>query len=368
MFDGMGDHLIHTPRVDRIPRARQAWQQAFWIADSCFVLLVIAGGLLLMGHETVQTSYSVKDVAPRLVVAFVTANFSSEIIGGSVGFANALAAAIIGPGADPDVAVKVLGDRLSHHIRSGSIFLVILVLVAAFLGCILVVTYAVRVMILLVLLVGGPLALACQALPQTEMVARIWWRVLVAVLLIQVVQSLVFLIALQVLFTPDGSRAFSDKGQLWDMVLVICLLYVLVRVPVWVWHIVVQGAAPRSPAARSGTYMYVLYRLHRTQRTARGARRAARGRGRPAGGRGTGAGGDGRQPRPVPYTARPHGYQGHPIPHQPRPRPAGQPGPPRQPRPSGQPRPTIPPQSQPPSTPPPTRASMRTQPDPRKRS
>ncbi|WP_026416978.1 conjugal transfer protein TrbL family protein [Actinomadura oligospora] len=348
-FGGMGDNLIQTPEFARFPRVQAAWRQSLWIADACFVLLLVAGGLLLMGHETVQTSYSVKDVAPRLVVAFVTAEFSSEIVEQPVHFANALARALAGPGVNPDAAAKVLADRLGHHLRSGAVFLVILVLVAAFLACILAATYAIRVMVLMVLLVGAPLALACHALPQTEAIARVWWRILVAVLLTQVVQSLVFLIAVEVLFTPDGSRAFSDNGQFWDMVLVICLLYVLVRVPVWVWHLVVQGAAPRSPVSRAGTFFYIRYQVNRAHRRFGGAGRRRGGGGRRpgvGGGRPGGGGrGQARQPGPRPFRAQPAYYQSHPG--SPSAQPGGQAQPPRQPspRPTPRPAPQPPPRS-----------------------
>lgn len=338
-FGGMGENLIQTPEFAHFPRVQSVWRQSLVIADTCFVLLVIVGGLLLMGHETVQTSYSVKDVAPRLVVAFATAEFSDEIVEQSVHFANVLARALAGPGINPDSAARVLADRVGHHLRSGSIFLVILVLVAAFLACILAATYAIRVMVLMVLLVGGPLALACHTLPQTEAIARVWWRILVAVLLTQVVQSLVFLIAIEVLFTPDGSRAFSDNSQFWDMVLMICLLYVLVRVPVWVWHLVVQGGAPRSPVSRAGTYFYIRYQIGRAHHRFRGpAQRRGRGRARQPGGGRTPA----RPPRPQPYRVHPTYHQPPPTPSSaqpgwqppplrwpplPPPRPASQPSP-----------------------------------------
>ncbi|MEV5572703.1 conjugal transfer protein TrbL family protein [Spirillospora sp. NPDC052269] len=360
----MSDNLIQTPEFVRFPRVQSAWQQSLWIANTCFVLLVMAGGLLLMGHETVQTSYSVKDVAPRLVVAFMTTEFSRLIVEKSVHFANALARALAGPGIAPDAAVKVLGDRLSNHISSGSIFLVILVLVAAFMACILVATYAIRVMVLMVLLVGGPLALACQALPQTEAIARVWWRILLAVLLTQVVQSLVFLIAIEVLFTPDGSKAFTDNGQFWDMVLVICLLYVLVRVPVWVWHLVVQGSAPRSSVSRVGTYLYVRYQVSRAHRGFRGTGRERGGGRRPGGGWPPGGGrrrGGGqnppRQPGPRPFRAQPTYYGPRPGPSSAQ--PGGQPQAPRQPAPRPAPQPPQRPASGSPSTP--------QQPSPRRR-
>jgi hypothetical protein len=43
--------------------------------------LVLAGGITVMGHETVQTAYSAKEIAPRLVAGFATASLSLVITG-----------------------------------------------------------------------------------------------------------------------------------------------------------------------------------------------------------------------------------------------------------------------------------------------
>jgi hypothetical protein len=37
--------------------------------------------VLLVGHETVQTSYSIKEIAPQLVLGFVAANASLLLVG-----------------------------------------------------------------------------------------------------------------------------------------------------------------------------------------------------------------------------------------------------------------------------------------------
>jgi len=50
------------------------WSTGLGIADACYGLLVLIGGIIVMSHETVQTSYSAKEIAPRIVIGFVTAN------------------------------------------------------------------------------------------------------------------------------------------------------------------------------------------------------------------------------------------------------------------------------------------------------
>jgi hypothetical protein len=86
------------------------WATSLAIADSAYVLLVIVGGVIVMGHETLQTSYSAKDIAPRLVTGFLAANLSLVVISQATSIANALSAALAGDGFTPATAASaVLG-------------------------------------------------------------------------------------------------------------------------------------------------------------------------------------------------------------------------------------------------------------------
>ena len=83
------------------------WATSLAIADACYVLLVLIGGIVVMGHETVQTSYSVKEIAPRMVLGFLGANLSLVLISHAITIANGLSAALAGHGADPASAAAV---------------------------------------------------------------------------------------------------------------------------------------------------------------------------------------------------------------------------------------------------------------------
>lgn len=254
VFNGLGKGLVQTPRVDQIPRVGDIWAQSAWVANTCFVLLVMAGGLLVMGYETLQTSYTVKDVAPRLVIAMVAANFSQVLVGQGIEFANQVALALLGPGVDAQQAMKTLGARLSHNVATGSIFFVLLILVAVVLAVAVAVVFTLRITLTIVLVAGAPLALACHALPHTESLAKLWWRALAGVLGIQVAQALMFVIAMKTLFTPNSALDFGGGDQLWDLLIVVCLLYVLVRIPSWIATQIWTGGLRRSPVSRTGRY------------------------------------------------------------------------------------------------------------------
>ena len=91
-----GQTLLSSPQAGAIPAVHAMWTTSLAIADSAYVLLVVIGGVIVMGHETLQTSYSAKDIAPRLVTGFLTANLSLVLISQATTVANALSAALAG--------------------------------------------------------------------------------------------------------------------------------------------------------------------------------------------------------------------------------------------------------------------------------
>ncbi|MFI9389231.1 hypothetical protein ACIG5F_49200, partial [Kutzneria sp. NPDC052558] len=66
----------------------------------------------------------------------------------------------------------------------------------------LLVTYVVRAVVTIMLVVAAPLCIACHALPQTDGVARWWWRSFAAVLAIQIAQALTLVVAIRVFLAP----------------------------------------------------------------------------------------------------------------------------------------------------------------------
>ena len=146
------------------------------LANAGYVLLVCAGGVLLMTNETLQARYTIKDVAPRLVVGLVASNTSLLLVGFGIDLANALSRALLGPGVDPAQARATLKAVLVFPLDDADVLLTLVALVVVVLALILGASYVLRVAVLVGLTVAGPLALACHALPQTEALARWWWR------------------------------------------------------------------------------------------------------------------------------------------------------------------------------------------------
>jgi hypothetical protein len=242
-------------------RVRELWGVSVGLANTCYVLLVTAGGVLLMTNETLQTRYTVKDVAPRLVVGLVASNTSLLLVGVGIEVANALSRALLGPGVDPDQARATLRAVLVFPLDDADVLLTLVALVVVVLALVLGASYVLRVAVLVVLTVAAPLALACHALPHTEAVARWWWRTVLACLAVPVAQSLALICGLRVFFHTDQDRVLGlGSARLVDLLVATCLLWLLARIPGWAVRMVLVG--------RPGTMVtvaksYVAYRLLR---------------------------------------------------------------------------------------------------------
>lgn len=235
VLDLLGRTVLATPDFTVQSKVRDLWGVSAGIANSFFVIMVIVAGAILMGHETVQSSYSVKDLAPRVVFGFIAANLSLVVAGLSVEVANSLSQAFLGQGIGPADATNVMSTLVLTALTGGSIFFILIGLVIAVMAVMLLAVYVIRVAMIVVLIAGAPVALACHALPQTEGLAQMWWRALGACLGIQVAQSLVLVTALRVFFGSDGSSTLglSVSGGLIDLLVIACLLWLLLRIPTW---------------------------------------------------------------------------------------------------------------------------------------
>jgi hypothetical protein len=245
----IGRTALSTPQPDSIAAVRALWSTGLGIADACYGLLVLIGGIIVMSHETLQTSYSAKEIAPRIVIGFVTANLSMVLMSKAVDLANGLSAAFTAGGVNPQSAATSLMTTLGNSVSSGGIFLILLALAGVVLALVLAAVYIIRLMAVVLLAAAAPLCLALYALPQTAWAARWWWRALTAALAIQVAQGLVMTAAVQVFFSP-GWLPGDISSTLGQTLITLCLLYILMRIPFWVARPVLSPFG-RSPVRRA---------------------------------------------------------------------------------------------------------------------
>ncbi len=225
--------LFQTPTFDAIPEIEQTWSLVRNIADALFVLAMIAAGVLVMASGTLDSRYSAKVLVPRVALTAVAANTSLAVCGGLIRLNNALVAGLLGPEPGSSIlgqlASLVEGGQLGHQVVG-----VLVSLVAAVLALLLVALYIGRDLVLLVATVLAPLALATYALPQTEELARLWWRVFSALLFVQVVQAVLIDIGVQLLRHTDWLG--GPISDLTSGLLLVTLLYLMFKLPFAAYH------------------------------------------------------------------------------------------------------------------------------------
>jgi hypothetical protein len=243
----LGHTLLATPAVTTQSRVGELWGMTEGIADACLVLFVLVGAAIVTGHETIQTRTALKDIAPRIVVAAIAANASLGMAGLAISTADSLSQAVLGQGVDPAQATVVLRQLILGAMTSGGIFVTLLAGVVAVLAIVLLATFVIRLALVVLLVVAAPMALICHALPQTEGLARLWWRAFTGILAVQVAQSLVLVTALRVFLASGGpaNLGIASTGGMVDLLVAACLCWVLVKIPSWVSRMVFSSGGRR---------------------------------------------------------------------------------------------------------------------------
>ena len=226
-LSAIGGLLFATPPFDRIPEVAQLWMLVRNIADALFVLAVIAAGVLVMASGTFESRYTAKLLVPRVALAALAANASLLIAGALIRLENAIVLGLLGD--EPGSAVAQQLAAMLAGPAEGQFVGILVAVAAAVLGLLLVAISIGRDVVLLIATVLAPLALATYALPQTDELARLWWRVYSALLFVQVVQAVLVLVGLELLRHTDWLG-----GPVPDLVaglVLVSVLYLLFRLP-----------------------------------------------------------------------------------------------------------------------------------------
>jgi hypothetical protein len=240
MLELLAATALSTPTIDQLPGIGALWHNSFEIVVAVYGLLILIGGIVVMSHESVQTRYSVKEIGPRIVVAFLASALSLFFVDKLIRLANAFTAAILGDGVNP----PSLGDTLKEATAgalTGGLFLILTVLVLVVVGLGLLIVYVVRVMLTVILVITGPVFLMFHALPHTDGLARWWWKATTVVVTIQIGQSFVLLVAVKTLLS-GGMYLFVSFGSLGTLIGAIGLFYVLYKLPFWMFAVVKVGS------------------------------------------------------------------------------------------------------------------------------
>lgn len=228
----IGHTALSTPTIDSLPGIGELWNNSWELVLAAYVLFILVGGIVVMSHESVQTRYSIKEIGPRIPVAFLASALSLFFVDKFIQLANALTLGVLGGGVDPPSLGNTLKDAVAG-IQSGGLFIILVGLMLVIIGLGLLIVFVVRVVITLILIISGPLFLMCHALPHTDPLARWWWKATAAVLGIQVAQALVLITAVRT-FLSGGVNLFgSTLSALGSLVAAIALFYILFKIPFW---------------------------------------------------------------------------------------------------------------------------------------
>jgi hypothetical protein len=306
--------LLATPDVTQQADIKQLWTGSLGIAAGIYGLFITAGGITVMGYETVQTAYALKQIAPRLLLGMLAAATSLTVLGKAIALANALSRAVMGT--DLSSAGQGLVERVIPFALFGTAGLKVYLLLLAVLVIVLVVAvllgYLVRVALIAVLAISAPLALSCHAHPATDGVARLWWRAVAATLAIQIVQSMTFIVALKLFFAPGATLlGFPKPNQLGTLLAGLALFWVLFKIPGWCARAAFRATpiTPQLPGAVRMVHSVAMWRLINhampgvsfpRRGPGRSTGRGGGGGGRPGGAGPRGGGGGGRPPQPAP--------------------------------------------------------------------
>ncbi|WP_335989823.1 hypothetical protein [Glycomyces sp. MUSA5-2] len=196
--------------MDWIHLSSMSWDSGQPLADEFLVLagvgyalVVVVGGYLVMSHETLQTRYTIREIAPRLVVGLLLAGLSAVIVEQAMDATNAVvdgfSVVAIEANASGSAYLEEFPKKLTVDywmdaeydyldcMDAGDVsaceepnLLVDILWILAVAVCLLVLLFTaiVRAIAFFFVVVLAPVALACHGLPVTEWAARLWWRML----------------------------------------------------------------------------------------------------------------------------------------------------------------------------------------------
>src|SRR5258705_8243085 len=228
---GVVNHiLLVSPDVTGLPQVQALTGRSIWVVDSVFVLVFVAiGAMTMLAGGDERARYTAKDLLPRAVVGFIAAHFSQLLCGQAIDLANALTQGLTSNNLLLDTdAVTAMKTHLTTQNHGSQLLFVIILALVVFLLATTAFQSISRLGILLVLTAAAPIALACHALPQTDPVARLWWKAYAGCLAVPVLQAFTIYAGEWMLLDtrhllPELPAA-GDPGSFMNLLVVVVLL------------------------------------------------------------------------------------------------------------------------------------------------
>ncbi|MEU5874733.1 hypothetical protein AB0A73_24620 [Glycomyces sp. NPDC047369] len=204
------------------------------VVASSYALVIVVGGVIVMSQESLQTRYSVREIAPRLVVGFllsglaVTICFQAfqlnwQIVGAFLDTPEFTKPEVMGETEAFEDEFGMLGWSMEEMTAADYLLAAVYKLVCIAAVVVLLVTAILRNVCWFFVIALSPAALACHGLPVTERFAVYWWRMLGACLASSIGQAVLIWIYMQMtgavyfgmvndIVPMDGSMRSSWSG------------------------------------------------------------------------------------------------------------------------------------------------------------
>lgn len=236
--------LFQTPAFTEISDVRGLWQVVLGVTDTMFVLALLLAGGLIMTSDTFQSRYTAKLLIPRLLLAAVLANASLVICSSLTHLDNALVVGILGQNPATNSWGTVTGQFASSNLSGGIVFALVAI-AAAVMGVFLAIVYIARDLLLLLLTVLAPLALATHGVPGLDEMARLWWRGYLIGLFVQVAHALLLRVGVMLLVHPAWLG--TPASALISALMLVALLYVMFKLPFVAYQWVFRHPVSQNP-------------------------------------------------------------------------------------------------------------------------
>ena len=240
---GASEASLLTPPVQDNARVVQIWQLLVEIGDSILLLLIIVGAVMVIAGD--WTYLEAKALAPRIIISGVALNLSLVVAGQAINLSNAAVQGFLSVG-----NLSTNGHGLDAFQKVSAPVLLALLLLA---GLALLLTNLIRLVIVLVITVGGPLCNVFGVLPATDGIATGWWRALAACLIAPAVQALLLVIGVWIALAPASPFQAAFGGQAWsglvDAVMVVAIVVLMAISPLWMLKKALGGGYHHLAAA-----------------------------------------------------------------------------------------------------------------------
>jgi hypothetical protein len=234
--------------------------------------------ILVLGRDTIQTTYGPGVLIPRLIIGLIGANVAVPLCSTLIGLANAVTAALTSQDITSPGSMQLLRATTINTMNGQtganpvSFLLLLIALLIAVLVIVLIVQWIIRLGVLVVVVGISPIALALHGTPQTEGAAKLWWRAILGTLGTVVIQAVALHTTLTIFLNPNTNLPVlglplpgGDPGAIMNLLIVVCLLWGILKIP---------GLMRRYVTQSRPSTMGMIFRVVLVQQLTRGLSRA----------------------------------------------------------------------------------------------